>query len=188
MPAKKTAKKTYSIVIAALVATFAAPLMVAANSLPQQRTEAQNEISQRLDNFESSAAALHRQTDNYASSVRANQPSRESHARQLNITKEQVNYLGRELSELEELSSQATDLQQMAIEEIRPHLQAVADDVESAIVMLNESSQVHRTPEFHDTVNGIYEHADDLYTKVDAITDYERARERAANMNALSGS
>jgi DNA repair ATPase RecN len=183
------AKRIFVIVIAAaLGATLAAPLVVAENTRSEPKTEAQNEIANRLDSFESSAAALQKQTDNYASSVRANRPQRDSHVRQLSITREQVNYLGRELSELEELSSQATELQQMAIEEIRPHLQAVADHVQSAIVMLNESHQVHRTPEFQETVIGIYEHADDLYTKVDAITDYERARERAASMNAISES
>ena len=162
--------------------------MVAENSRSGSRTEAQNEIANRLETFESAAAVLQKQTDQYASSVRANKPQRESHVRQLSIAREQVNYLGRELSELEELSSQATELQQMAIQEVRPHLQAVADDVQAAIVMLNENREIHWTPEFHATVNDIYEHADDLYTKVDALTDYEKARERAASMNALSES
>jgi hypothetical protein len=183
------AKRTYVIVIAAaLGATLAAPLAFAEISPSEPRTEAQNEITKQLDSFESAARALQLQTDNYASLVRANKPQRESHARQLSIAREQVNYLGRALSEMEELSSQGTELQQMAIQEVRPHLQAVADHVQSAIVMLNENHEIHWTPEFHETVNAIYEHADDLCMKVDALTDYERARERAASMNALSES
>jgi hypothetical protein len=183
------ANRTYVIVIAAaLGATLAAPLAFAEISPSEPRTEAQNEITKQLDSFESAARALQLQTDNYASLVRANKPQRESHARQLSIAREQVNYLGRALSELEELSPHGTDLQQMAILEVRPHLQAVADHVQIAIVMLNENHEIHWTPEFQETVNAIYEHADDLCMKVGALTDYERARERAASMNALSES
>lgn len=180
------AKRTYVIaVVAALGATLAAPLAIAENLRPELQA-ARSEIANRLEIFESGAAALQSQTDHYASSVRANKPQWESHVRQLNLAKEQANSLGQALSELEELSAQGTGLQQRAVEEARPRLQAVADYVQIAIVMLNENPQSHRTPEFHETVNGIYEHAEDLYTRVDAITDYEKAHERAASMDAPS--
>jgi DNA repair ATPase RecN len=178
MPARKTCAIA---IIAALGATLAAPLAFA-ESRSGQQTKAQNELPRRLDRFESAAATLQKQTDRYASSVRTNKPERQSHARELNAAKQQVNSLGRELSELERLSPQGTDLQQMAIQEARPHLEAVADHVQSAIVMLNSDKTSHRTPDFYEKVNGMYEHADSLYTKVDAITDHEKARDRAVDV------
>jgi hypothetical protein len=65
------AKKTYVIAMAALLcAPLAAPLAVADNFRPQTRTATQIEIAERLDRFESAAAALQKQTDHYAASAR----------------------------------------------------------------------------------------------------------------------
>jgi chromosome segregation ATPase len=183
------ANKTFVIAIAAaLSATLAAPLAIAENFRPESRTVAQSEIAKRLDDFESAAAALQKQADHYAASVRANHPQRETHALELSYAKQQVNSLGRQLATLEQLSPEGTKLQQAAIREARPHLQAVADHVENAIVMLNGDQFNHRSPEFAENVKGIYEHADDLHTKVDAITDYEKASDRTAAMNPLAES
>ncbi len=183
------AKKIYvTAIAAALGATLAAPLAFPENFRSGQRTEAQDEIAKNLDQFESAAAALQRQADEYATSMRAHRPQRESHARQLTGVKEQVNYLGRQLSKLEELSPAGTSLQQRAIEVARPHLEAVAEDVQIAIVMLNDDKQGHWTLEFREAVQDINEHADVLYTKVDAITDYEKARDRADSMKPLAES
>lgn len=179
MPAGKS--NTIAIAVA-LGAMLAAPLAFAATSSAEPRTQAQNEIATRLDGFERSAAQLQKQTDRYAASVRTNQPERQSHARELNLAKERVNTLGLQLSTLEELSAQGTELQQAAIREARTHLEAVADHVQSAIEMFNGDKTSYRTADFNNHVKGMHETADDLYTKVDAITDYEKARDRADSM------
>ena len=184
-----SAKRSHVIaIVGALCAMLATPLARAADSRPKTLTETQSEIAKRLDRFESAAAALQKQTDRYASSIRTNQLQRLSHANQLNQAREQVNYLGRELSGLEQLSPQGTELQQMAIREARPHLEAVADHVQSAIVMLNEDKSSYWTAEFREKVKGMYEHADNLYLKVDSITDLEKTRSRAASLDALAES
>jgi len=160
-----------------------APLAVADNFRPQTRTTAQLEIAERLDRFESKAAALRTQTDHYAASAWNNQLQPQSHAYELNAARVQVNDLGRELSKLEELSPQGTELQQAAIREARPELQAVADHVQSAIAMLNEDKRNRGTPAFQEKVKGMNESADSLYSKVDALTDYEKAGIRAGTIN-----
>jgi DNA repair ATPase RecN len=185
MPAGKT---NLIAITVALGAMLAAPLAFAADSRSETSTAAQDEIAKRLDSFESSAAGLQKQIDRYAASIRTNKPERQSHARELQAAKEQVNYLGRQLSGLEQLSLQGTELQQAAIREARTHLEAVADHVQSAIVMLNEDKTSHRSPEFQEQVNGMNERADDLYTKVDAITDYEKTRDRANSMDPAAES
>ena len=178
------AKKPYVIAMAAMLCVpLAASLALADNFRPQTRTAAQIEIAERLDCFESTAAALQTQADRYAASVRNNNLHPESHAHELNIARDQVNVLGRELTKLEELSPQGTELQQAAIREARPELEAVADHVQSAIVMLNADRRSRGTPAFHDEVKGMNESADSLYSKVDAITDYEKAGIRAGTIN-----
>jgi hypothetical protein len=179
------AKKTYVIAMAAvLCAPLAAPLAFADNFRPQTRTAAQIEIAQRLDRFESAAAALQRQTDHYAAWARNIKLDPLSHAYELNAAKYRVNDLGRELSKLEELSQQGTKLQQEAIRAARPELQAVADHVQSAIMMLNEDRRSRGTSAFQENVKGMNESADSLYSKVDTITDYEKAGVRAGIINA----
>jgi len=178
------AKKTYVIAMAAMLCVpLAAPLAVADNFRPQTWTAAQIEIAERLDHFESTAAALEKQTDRYAASARNNNLHPQSHASELNAARDQVNVLGRELSKLEELSPQGTELQQAAIREARPELEAVADHVESAIVLLNADRRSRGTPVFQENVKGMNESADSLYSKVDAITDYEKAGIRAGTIN-----
>jgi hypothetical protein len=114
----------------------------------QTRTATQVEIAEQLDRFESAAAALQKQTDHYAVLALNNTLHPQSHAYELNVARDQVNSLGRELSKLEELSPQGTELQQAAIREARPELQAVADHVQSAIVMFNEDRRSRGTPAF----------------------------------------
>jgi chromosome segregation ATPase len=168
----------------ALGAMLAAPLAFAVTSSPAEpRTQAQEQIETRLDRFERSAADLQKQLDHYAALTRTNAPERQSHARELNNAREHVNSLGLELGELEALSREGTDLQQAAIREARTHLEAVADHTRNAIQLLNDDKTGHRTADFREQVNGMQQHADDLYTKVDAITDHEKARHRAEGMN-----
>ena len=67
------ARKTYIIAITAMLcAPLVAPLAVADNFRPRTSTAAQIEIAERLDRFESEAAALQAQTERYAASPRNN--------------------------------------------------------------------------------------------------------------------
>ena len=86
--------------------------------------------------------------------------SRQAHASYLNQARENVNLLGKQLSELETLDAQGTALQQAAIREARPHLEQLADHVQTAIVTLNEERASYRFPDFGQAVNGMYRQAD----------------------------
>ena len=93
-----------------------------------------------------------------------------------------MNLIGKQLSELETLNAEGTPLQQAAIREARPHLEQLADHVQTAIVMLNEGASGYRSHDFRKAVNGMYKQADSLYTKVDALTDFEKACQRAVDV------
>jgi chromosome segregation ATPase len=176
------ASKSHAFVIAAaLGASLFSPFALAETVRSQPRTEAQVQITERLDSFENTAADLRYVVDHYAASVRSSNLHIQSHRNGLNQVKERVNTLGGELSRLEALKAQGTPLQQMAIAEARPHLEAVATQVKTAIVMLNEDQRSHRSQDFRETVKDMQEHADNLYTQVDAITDYEKASDCLAS-------
>jgi chromosome segregation ATPase len=180
------ARKPHAFVItAALGTSLFSPFAIAETVRSQPRTEVQAQIAERLDSFESTAANLRNVADHYAASVRSSNLHIQSYRNGLNQVKERVNTLGGELNKLEALKSQGTHLQQLAISEARPHLEAVADHVQTAIVMLNEDQRSYRFQGFRETVKEMQEHADNLYTQVDAITDYEKTR--IANPPALTG-
>ena len=114
-------------------------------------------------------------------------PSRQvdwtSHAHSLEILKEQVNQLGQTLTNLEELKPQANEGQRMAIENARPHLVGVAQQVTEAIDLLSDDRRSVYWPPYSDTVNSLYNHATSLHETVDTILDYEKARMRLLDLD-----
>jgi hypothetical protein len=144
-------------------------------------TAAQVEIADRLDSFESTAASTRTEIDLYAAAVRSGNLHLQSYIGDLEQIKEHVNLLGKKLTELERRHTQGTELEQAAIREARPHLEALANRVQITLMMLSEDGRLYNSRRFRDAVKGMYQEADSLYNKVDAITDCEKARYRAIN-------
>jgi hypothetical protein len=171
---------------AAIASSFVllSPLALANTTCLEDRTAAQPQITEQLDSFERTAASTRSELDHYASAARHGSLNRQSHVSNLEKARENVNLLGKQMSKLETLNAEGTPLQQAAIREARPHLEQLADHVQTAIVMLNEGASGYRSHEFGKAVNGMYKQADRLYTKVDALTDFEKACQRAVDVTA----
>jgi hypothetical protein len=161
------------------------PLALADSTCLGARTAGQPQIAEQLDSFQRGAASTRDQLDHYAAAVRSGYPHKESHTVNLNLARQNVNRLGRQMSEMENLSAQGTPLQQAAIREARPHLELLANDVETAIVLLKEGASGYRSQDFRNAVNGMYKQADLIYTKVDALRDFEKACNRAVDVIAV---
>ena len=169
---------------AAIASSFVllSPLALANTTCLEDRTTAQPQMTEQLDSFERTAASTRSELDHYASAARGGSLNRLSHFSSLQKARENVNLLGKQLSELETLDADGTPLQQAAVREARPHLEQLADHVQTAIVMLNEGASGYRSHDFRKAVNGMYKQADSLYTKVDALTDFEKACQRAVDV------
>jgi len=141
------------------------------------------EIANHLALFKQNAYDLRRQAEKLDSLTPSRQVDWTSHAHNLEILKEQVNHLGRTLTNLEELKPQANEGQRMAIENARPHLVGVAQEVTEAIDLLSEDRRSVYGPPYSDTVNNIYNHATSLHETVDTILDYEQARIRLLELD-----
>jgi hypothetical protein len=181
--------KTHRWIIAkgaAVLSSFAllTPLASAATTCSGERTPAQQQIAAQLDSFERTAALTRSELDQYAAAARSGNIHQQSHAVNLNDARENVNLLGKQMSELERLNTQATLLQQAVVREARPHLELLADHVQDAIVLLDEGARGYRSQDFRAAVNGMYEQADRLYTKVDTLRDFDAACDRA--MDAIT--
>ena len=173
-------------VASALGVILSAPLAVADTPASPARTTTQEQIAERLDRFEDDAASMRADFDSYVAYLRNPNTSKQLHAYNLNSARDQVNSLGLQLDVLEDLSPHGTELQQAAIREVRPHLEAVADQVGIAIALHTENRHNLLSQDYRDVVNEMYESADNLYSKVDAITDYEKALDKADKARVLT--
>jgi DNA repair ATPase RecN len=173
--------------VIALLSSFVlfTPLALADTTCLGTRTAAQPQMAEQLDSFERGAALTRDQIDHYAAAVRNGNPHRDSHAVNLNLARQNVNRLGIQMSEMEKVSPQGTPLQQATIREARPHLELLANDVQTAIVLLKEGASGYRSADFRKAVNGMYKQADLVYSKVDSLTDFEKACNRAVDVIAV---
>ena len=141
----------------------------------------QRQVADRLVDFKSVAYELRREADTLDS--HRNKPlAWQTHSYHLENLRDQVNRLGKALTELEASMPMATEGQRMAIEHARPHLAAVAQSTTQAIELLRDNRNSIRFPEYGDIVSELYAHAEALHTKVDTIIDFENVRMR---MDAL---
>lgn len=74
----------------------------------------------------------------------------------------------------------------MAIDNARPHLAAMAEELTQALNLLSDDRKsVYRSP-YTDTVSNLYNHAESLYETVDTIMDYEKSRSRLSNLDVMT--
>jgi DNA repair ATPase RecN len=141
------------------------------------------EVANQLVLFKQNAYDLRVRAEKLDALTPSRQADWTSHSHNLEILKEQVNQLGRTLTNLEELKPQANEGQRLAIESARPHLVGVAQQLTEAIDLLSEDRRSVYWPPYSDTVNNIYNHATSLHETVDTILDYEQARIRLLDLD-----
>jgi len=144
------------------------------------------DVSNHLASFKQKAHEARRHAGTLDSMTPARQLDWRSHAHSLETLKQQVNQLGQTLTTLEELKPQANEGQRMAIDNARPHLAAMAEELTQALNLLSDDRKsVYRSP-YTDRVSNLYDHAESLYETVDTIMDYENARSRLSNLDVTS--
>lgn len=141
------------------------------------------DVASQLASFKQTALEMRRHADTLDSMTPSRQLNWTTHAQSLDTLKEQVNQLGRTLTNLEELKPQANEGQRMAIENARPHLVGVAEEVTRAIELLSDNRKNVYWLEYTETVNNLHSRAASLYETVDTIMDYENARIRLSNLD-----
>lgn len=172
-----TTKKLKMGFIAFTVFCVAAMALPASAESRVQNTDVQRQVADRLGEFKSTAFKLQREAD-LLQSHRNSGLSWQTHANHLATLADHVNQMSKSLSELEGMKWQASQTQKLAIEHVRPHLVAIAENTTRAIELLNENHRITRFPEYGDVASDIYEHADMLHTKLDAILDFENSKAR----------
>jgi folate-dependent tRNA-U54 methylase TrmFO/GidA len=135
-------------------------------------------VRDQLREFKSAAFALVRETDTFHCLIPSKNLSFESHTYRLNELRYRVNQLGKLLTKLEAETSVATEGQAMAIEQARPDLVSVAQNLTQAIALANQNYHNVNSMDYAEAVGNIYAHANALYSNMDSILDYAEAEMR----------
>jgi hypothetical protein len=142
-----------------------------------QTGDTQRQVADRLADFKRTASQLHREVDTL-NSHRNSRVSWQTHSHHLGNVTDHVNQLGRSLSELEALKLAASERQKIAIEHARHHLVSIAGSTTRAIELLNDNRGSVHFPEYGEVASDLYDHADSLHMKLEAILDFENAKAR----------
>jgi hypothetical protein len=152
---------------------------LAASALGGTTRQAQMEhdrVADQLQEFKSTAFVLLRETDILHCLIPSKNLSFESHAYRLNELRDRVNQLGKLLTKLEAETSVAAEGQAMAIDQARPDLVLVAQNLTQAIALANQNYYNVNSMDYAEAVAKMYAHANALYSNVDFIVDYEEAK------------
>ncbi len=169
-----------SCLVASMIAMPAALKADTNKSAPDPATV--REVAGHLAAFEQQAVDVSRLSDHLLTLTRNHRTSWESHAYYLNNLRDNINSLGRMLSELEQAKPQASEAQQMAIERARPHLVTLASETSEALDFLREGRSNLWQIQYKETVADLSEQAHILYQTVDTIVDYHNADDRLDNL------
>jgi hypothetical protein len=165
----------------AIVAVAALAASALAEAAPQDR----DRVARGLADLKRTAFQMRSEADTLNSFTPNKQLSWQSHRNRLHAIKEHVNDMGQSLVELEAMKPMASQTQLLAIEHARPHLTSVARNLTGAIELMNENRQNVYWSDYGEAVTDVYSHADALHSKLDAILDYEKAKDRLGNMELL---
>ena len=142
-------------------------------------------VGSQLSDFKTTAYQMRTEAD-VLKSYKGKRLSWETHVRHLSVLKDQVNQLGKNLADLESHKSVANENQVMAIKQVRPHLESIAQTLTFAIESVNENRPNVHSRDYAEAVDSVYAHADDLHTKVETILDYDAARMRLDKLELQS--
>lgn len=159
----------------ALFAAALVPSAWAENRM--QAGDTQLQVGDRLADFKRTAYQLRRQAETL-NAGRNSRVSWQTHSYHLQSLTDHVNQLGTSLAELEASKPTANENQRLAIEHARPHLVSIAQSVTRATELLKDNRGSIHFPEYGEAAGDIYDDADTLHTKLDAILDFEDAKAR----------
>lgn len=136
------------------------------------------DASQLLREIQGLSARLAEDSFFLEQSSRWNQLDWRSHATELRTIRDNVNAMGRNLQQLQEVHGTIAPWQQKAVERIMPNALELAAHTESAIAHLNEEQGKLWTPEYIARFSAMTDHAEEINDTVSTFLDYGRTSDR----------
>jgi hypothetical protein len=179
---EQTMKRTSSIM------ALAAMAVLGISALRASAATASTDVTTSMQQAKQTAYQLNETADRLHAITSSGGHSWQSHSWYLDSARDDVNRLGKMLSELEDLQPAASDTQQMGIARMRPHLVATADALTNALDLLNERRHNVYFPEYREAVEAVSEQSSSLHQNLDAVLKYESAKARLDSLELLPSS
>lgn len=170
------------------ILALAAMAVLGISALRASAATASAEVTTSMRQATQAAYQLTETADRLHAITRSGGHSWQSHSWYLDSAREDVNRLGKMLSELEDLQPNASDTQQMGIARMRPHLVATAGALTNALDLLNERRYNVYFPDYRDAVEAVSEKSTSLHQDLDAVLKYESAKARLDSLELLPSS
>jgi hypothetical protein len=167
------------------ILALAAMALLGISSLGANAATASADVTKSMQQAKQNAYQLNETADRLQAITSSGGHDWQSHSWYLDSAREDVNRLGKMLTQLEELQPVASDTEQMGIARMRPHLVATADALTNAIDLLNERRHNVHFPEYREAVETISEQSTSLHQSLDAVLKYESAKARLGNLELL---
>lgn len=145
---------------------------------------AQKEATRLLKQVASEARTTVTHAERLQSFQLGKQVSFHAHAYELERAKGAVNSMGRDLSRLQEIHSEALPWQQAVINQIHPMLTSLAANTTDAIEQLSENRHRLYLPEYRDAVENMSAYAQQTRDLISVHVDYADALARLERLNA----
>ena len=158
-----------------IVALAAAALLIARLDVQAAPPEDNKEVSQLLEDIKGQAADLQRDSDELESFTRSDL-SWQSHAEELDRIKERINAIGKTISKLQNLRSNASPWQREAIDRIMPVAKKLASNTTAAIEHLNKNPLRINEPQYQQYLKSNAEAASNLAALVKDFVEYGKTR------------
>jgi hypothetical protein len=170
------------------ILALAATAVLGISALRASAATASADVARSMQQAKHTAYQLNKTADRLHAITRTGGHSWQSHASYLDSARDDVNRLGKMLSELEDLQPAASDTQQMGIARMRPHLVATADALTNALDLLNERPHNVYFPEYQAAVEAVSEQSSSLHQSLDAVLKYESAKTRLDSLELVPSS
>jgi hypothetical protein len=157
------------------LALLAAALLIAPPSVQAAPQEDNKEVLKLLEDIKAQAADLQRDSDELEAFTRSD-TSWESHAQELELIKERINTIGKTISRLQNLRSNASPWQREAIDRIIPVAKKLASNTTAAIEHLNKEPLRIHEPQYQQYIKSNAEAAANLSTLVRDFVEYGKTR------------
>lgn len=102
----------------------------------------------------------------------------ETHAVTINLIRDHVNAVGRQLAKLENARATASPWQQTAIDRIRPLLRELASNTSAIIDYLNKNPSHLQAPEYKDFLEANADQSEQLAALIGDFVDYGKTKQR----------
>lgn len=158
-----------------------------ASVLKPKERDARSEVVDLLKSFREKASDVEVLSGTIASTAQNRYVTRQSHTVYLNLIKDDINAMGRELARLEQLRDAATPLERVAIDRSAPLLRQMANNTSNAIRLLNDSRELALQRDYEKDAESLAEESTRIFTSVGEILKLAKIHREEEHLERAAG-